>query len=47
MRASKATPYEASIHVPFVVRWSDVIPEGRCVIFLWELLRLSSFLSVK
>ena len=28
MRASKATPYEESIHVPFVVRWPDAIPAG-------------------
>jgi arylsulfatase A-like enzyme len=26
MRASKATPYEESIHVPFVVRWPGVTP---------------------
>ncbi len=28
MRASKATPYEESIHVPFVVRWPGGIPAG-------------------
>ena len=28
MRASKATPYEESIHVPFVVRWPGVTPAG-------------------
>lgn len=28
MRASKATPYEESIHVPFVVRWPDVMLAG-------------------
>ena len=28
MRASKATPYEESIHVPFVVRWPGVTPTG-------------------
>ena len=28
MRASKATPYEESIHVPFIVRWPDAIPAG-------------------
>lgn len=28
MRASKATPYEESIHVPFVVRWPGVTPQG-------------------
>ena len=28
MRASKATPYEESCHVPFVVRWPGVIPAG-------------------
>ena len=28
MRASKATPYEESIHVPFVVRWPNVIEAG-------------------
>jgi len=27
-RASKATPYEESIHVPFVVRWPAHIPSG-------------------
>ncbi|MFT5088655.1 MAG: arylsulfatase A-like enzyme [Planctomycetota bacterium] len=28
MRASKATPYEESCHVPFVVRWPGVTPAG-------------------
>ncbi|MEM7029476.1 MAG: sulfatase [Chloroflexota bacterium] len=28
MRASKSTPYEESIHVPFVIRWPDVTPAG-------------------
>ena len=28
MRASKATPYEESCHVPFVVRWPGVTPKG-------------------
>ncbi len=28
MRASKATPYEESIHVPFVVRWAGGVPAG-------------------
>ena len=28
MRASKATPYEESIHVPFVVRWGGGVPAG-------------------
>ena len=28
MRASKATPYEESCHVPFVVRWPDAIEAG-------------------
>ncbi len=28
MRAPKATPYEESIHVPFVVRWPGVTPTG-------------------
>ncbi len=28
MRASKATPYEESIHVPFIVRWPGVTPAG-------------------
>jgi arylsulfatase A-like enzyme len=28
MRASKATPYEESIHVPFVVRWPGSTPAG-------------------
>ncbi|MBV7333541.1 sulfatase [Chloroflexi bacterium TSY] len=28
MRASKATPYEESIHVPFVVRWPGVASAG-------------------
>ena len=28
MRASKATPYEESCHVPFVVRWPDAIKAG-------------------
>jgi arylsulfatase A-like enzyme len=28
MRASKATPYEESIHVPFVVRWPGKTPEA-------------------
>lgn len=28
MRASKATPYDESIHIPFVVRWPDAIPAG-------------------
>ncbi|KPK84102.1 MAG: hypothetical protein AMJ81_06485 [Phycisphaerae bacterium SM23_33] len=31
MRASKATPYEESIHVPFLIRWPGEIPAGiRC-----------------
>ena len=29
MRASKATPYEESIHVPFVLRWPGATPAGR------------------
>ena len=29
MRASKATPYEESIHVPFVVRWPNNIASGQ------------------
>ena len=28
MRASKATPYEESCHVPFIVRWPGVTPAG-------------------
>ncbi len=28
MRASKSTPYEESIHVPFVIRWPGHTPEG-------------------
>jgi arylsulfatase A-like enzyme len=28
MRASKATPYEESIHVPFIVRWPGQTPAG-------------------
>lgn len=28
MRASKATPYEESIHVPFIVRWPGNTPPG-------------------
>ncbi len=28
MRASKATPYEESIHVPFIVRWPGATPAG-------------------
>ena len=27
-RASKATPYEESIHVPFVIRWGRGVPAG-------------------
>jgi arylsulfatase A-like enzyme len=28
MRASKSTPYEESIHVPFVIRWPGNVPAG-------------------
>lgn len=28
LRASKATPYEESIHVPFVIRWPGVVAPG-------------------
>ena len=35
MRASKATPYEESIHVPFVVQWPQrIVADQRCNAFM-------------
>lgn len=46
MRASKATPYEESAHVPFLIRWPGVTPAGsRTDIFMGAIDIVPSLLS--